>query len=75
MAAIFGETNFFENWHGYSADTLWFKNFIEIARNQSQRSLLYLAQFSKYKQFHILQFLRKIQKLKITAIFGETKLF
>ena len=23
--------NFFENWHGYSADTLWVKIFVEIA--------------------------------------------
>ena len=23
--------NLFENWHGYSPDTLWVKNFVEIA--------------------------------------------
>ena len=29
--------------------------------NQSQRSLLYLARFSRYKHFCVLQFLQKIQ--------------
>ena len=41
--------------------------------NQSQRSLLYLARFSRYKHFCVLQFLQKIQKFKMAAIFGETK--
>ena len=40
--------------------------------NQSQRSLLYLARFSRYKHFCVLQ---KIKKLKMSAIFGETKIF
>ena len=32
MATILGEINFFfENWDGYSADTLCVKNFVEIA--------------------------------------------
>ena len=36
------------------------------------RSLLYLARFSRYKHFCVLQ---KIKKLKMSAIFGETKIF
>ena len=31
IAAIFGETNFFENWVYHSAYILWVKNFVEIA--------------------------------------------
>ena len=67
MAAIFGETNFFENWHGYSAD-------IPCGSKISSKSL-YLAGFSRYKHFYVLQFLRKIRKFKMAAIFGETKIF
>ena len=66
-AAIFGETNFFENWHGYSTD-------IPCGSKISSKSL-YLAGFSRYKHFYVLQFLRKIQKFKMAAIFGETKIF
>ena len=40
--------------------------------NQSQRSLLYVARFSRYKHFCVLQ---KIRKFKMSAIFGETKYF
>ena len=36
---------------------------------------LYLARFSRYKHFCVLQFLRKIQKFKMAAILGETKIF
>ena len=35
----------------------------------------YLARFSRYKHFYVLQFLRKIQKFKMATIFGETKIF
>ena len=59
--------NFFENWHGYSAD-------IPCGSKISSKSL-YLAGFSRYKHFHVLQFLRKIRKFKMAAIFGETKIF
>ena len=31
MAAILGETKNFENCDGHSTDTLWVKNFVEIA--------------------------------------------
>ena len=58
---------FFENWHGYSADT-------PCASKISSKSL-YLAGFSRYKHFYVLQFLRKIRKFKMAAIFGETKFF
>ena len=36
---------------------------------------LYLAQLSRYKHFCVLQFLRKIRKFKMAAIFSETKFF
>ena len=59
--------NIFENWHGYSAD-------IPCGSKISSKSL-YLAGFSRYKHFYVLQFLRKIRKFKMAAIFGETKFF
>ena len=67
MAAIFGETKFFENWENYSAE-------ISCGSKISSK-LLYLVRFSRYKHFCVLQFLRKIQKFKMAAIFGETKIF
>ena len=36
---------------------------------------VYLARFSRYKHFCVLQFLRKFRKFKMAAIFGETKIF
>ena len=59
--------NFFENWHGYSAD-------IPCGSKISSKSL-YLAGFSRYKHFYVLKFLRKIRKFKMAAIFGETIFF
>ena len=59
--------NFFENRHGYSAE-------IPCGSKISSKSL-YLARFSRYKHFCVLQFLRKIRKFKMAAIFGETKIF
>ena len=53
--------NFFENWHGYSAD-------IPCGSKISSKSL-YLAGFSRYRHFCVLQFLRKIRKFKMAAIF------
>ena len=67
MAAIFGETKFFENWDNYSA-------VIPCGSKISSKSL-YLARFSRYKHFCVLQFLRKFRKFKMAAIFGETKIF
>ena len=67
MAAIFDETKVF--WKlGWllHRDTLWVKNFVK---------LLYLERFSRYKHFCVLQFLRKIRKFKMAAIFDETKFF
>ena len=61
------EIFFFENWHGYSAE-------IPCGSKISSKSL-YLAGFSRYKYFYVLQFLRKIRKFKMAAIFGETKFF
>ena len=67
MAAIFGETKFFENWHGYSAE-------IPCGSKISLKSL-YLAGFSRYKHFYVLQFLQKIRKFKMAAIFGKSNFF
>ena len=59
--------NFFENRHGYSTE-------IPCGSKISSKSL-YLAGFSRYKHFYVLQFLRKIRKFKMAATFGETKFF
>ena len=45
--------NFFENWHDYSAE-------VPCGSKNLSKSL-YLARFSRYKHFYVLQFLRKIQ--------------
>ena len=63
MAAIFGKTK----WDNYSAE-------IPCGSKISSKSL-YLARFSRYKNFCVLQFLRKIRKFQMAAIFGETKFF
>ena len=59
--------NFFENRHGYSAE-------LPCGSKISLKSL-YLVRFSRYKHFYVLQFLRKIRKFKMAAIFGRTKFF
>ena len=59
--------NVFENRHGYSAE-------IPCGSKISSKSL-YLAGFSRYKHFYVLQFLRKIQKFKMSAIFCENFFF
>ena len=59
--------NFFKNWENYSAE-------IPFGSKISSKSL-YLARFSRYKHFYVLQFLRKIRKFKMAAIFGETNFF
>ena len=64
---FFARNFFFENWHGYSAE-------IPCGSKISSNSL-YLAGFSRYKHFYVLQFLRKIRKFKMAGIFGETKIF
>ena len=58
---------FFENRHGYSAE-------LPCGSKISSKSL-YLVRFSRYRHFYVLQFLRKIRKFKMAAIFGETKIF
>ena len=65
MAAIFSKTKFFENWHGYCADTLWVKNFVEIA----------LAPFSRYKHFYVLQFCEKFENSKWPPFFARQNFF
>ena len=64
MAAILARQNFFENRHGYSAE-------IPCGSKISSKSL-HLVRFSRYKHFYVLQFLRKIRKFKMAAIFGKT---
>ena len=59
--------NFFENWHGYSAD-------IPCGSKISSKSL-YLAGFSRYKHFYVLQFLRKIRKFKMAAFLARKFFF
>ena len=58
---------FFKNWDNYSAE-------IPYGSKISSKSL-YLVRFSRYKHFYVLQFLRKIRKFKMAAIFGETNFF
>ena len=58
---------FFQNWDDYSVE-------IPCGSKISSKSL-YLARFSRYKPFCVLQFLRKIRKFKMAAIFGKTKFF
>ena len=57
----------FQNLDSYSAE-------IPCGSKISSKSL-YLARFSRYKHFYVLQFLQKIRKFKMAAIFGETKFF
>ena len=64
---FFARQNFFENWHGYSAEI--------PCRSKISSKSLYLVRFSRYKHFYVLQYLRKIRKFKMAAIFGETKFF
>ena len=61
------EIFFLENWHGYSTE-------IPCGSKISLKSL-YLVRFSRYKHFYVLQFLRKIRKFKMAAIFGEKSFF
>ena len=58
---------FFENWHGYSAAT-------PCGSKISSKSL-YLARFSRYKHFYVLQFLQKIQKFKMAAFLARQNFF
>ena len=64
---FFARNFFFENWHGYSAEI--------PCRSKISSKSFYLAGFSRYKHFYVLQFLRKIRKFNMAAIFGETKFF
>ena len=67
MAAILARQKFFEHWDNYSSE-------IPCGSKISSKSL-YLARFSRYKHFCVLQFLQKFRKFKMAAIFGETKIF
>ena len=67
MAAIFGKKKFVEKWHGYSAE-------IPCGSKISSKSL-YLARFSRYKHFCVLQFLRKNSKIQNGRHFWRDKIF
>ena len=64
---FFARQKFFQNWDNYSAE-------IPCGSKISSKSL-YLARFSRYKHFYVLQFLRKIRKFKMAAIFGQRNFF
>ena len=59
--------NFFKNWHGYSAE-------IPSGSKISSKSL-YLARFSRYKHFCVLQFCEKFENSKWPPFFGRNFLF
>ena len=62
-----GETKFFFKLRWLLCrDTLRFKNLSKS---------LYLARFSRYKHFCVLQFLRKIRKFKMAAILAKINFF
>ena len=67
MAAIFCEKFFFENWHGYSAE-------IPSGSKISSKSL-YLARFSRYRHFRVLQFCEKFENSKWPPFFARNFLF
>ena len=68
MTAIFSETKFFLK---IGMATLQRYPVGQIFLSKS----LYLAQFLRYKHFCVLQFLQKIRKFKMAAIFAETNVF
>ena len=76
---FFAKNSKIQNGRHFSRDKNFFK--IGITTLQipcgSKISLksLYLARFSRYKHFCVLQFLRKFRKFKMAAILGETKIF
>ena len=58
---------FFQNWDNYSAE-------IPCGSKISSKSL-YLARFSRYKHFCVLQFLRKFRKFKRPPFWARQKFF
>ena len=63
MAAIFGEIKTF-----WKLGWLLCRDTLEVKISSKP---LYLARFSRYKYFCVLQFLQKIRKFKMAAILGE----
>ena len=59
--------NFFENWHGYSAE-------VPCGSKISSKSL-YLERFSRYKHFYILQFCEKFENSKWPPFFARKFFF
>ena len=59
--------NFFQNWDNYSAE-------LPCGSKISSKSL-YLARFSRYKHFCVLQFLRKFRKFKMAAFLVRQNFF
>ena len=64
---ILARHKFLENQNGYAAEIPYGPKIL--------LKLLNLTRFSRYKHFCVLQFLPKIRKFKLTAIFGKTKIF
>ena len=64
---FWGDKIFFKNWDGHCAE-------IPCGSKISSKSL-YLARFSRYKHFCVLQFLREFRKLKMADILGERNFF
>ena len=67
MATIFCEKTFFENWHGYSAE-------IPCGSKILSKSL-YLAGFSRYKHFYVLQFCEKFENSKWPSFLARQNFF
>ena len=59
--------NFFENWHGYSAD-------ISCGSKILSKSL-YLAEFLRYKHFYVLHFCEKFENSKWPPFLARQKFF
>ena len=59
--------NFFENWNGYPAEI--------FCESKISSKLLYLAWFSRYKHFCLLQFLAKNSKIQNGHHFWRDKFF
>ena len=67
MAAILGETNFFENWDGYFA--------VIPCGSKILSKSLYLARFSRYKPFLCFVIFAKNSKIQNGRHVGLDKIF
>ena len=65
--ATWARQTYFENCDGHSAEM--------PSRSKISSKSLYLARFSRYKHFCVLQFLREFRKLKMANVLGERNFF